>query len=150
MYFYIYCDIFTLFDSVSFTLQCSDQNYYNPNWNHVTHSPPWTLKCLSCRALLKKTKKNWIQYSPAPSWKYTPRKNDSLFLVQGPGDAAIKCWPCVCQPQLVPFISESVSEQSVIRWGPTGTWHKDDPFQQERANCAEGGLCLPADLKFDN
>lgn len=92
MYFYIYCDIFTLFDSVSFTLQCSDQNYYNPNWNHVTHSPPWTLKCLSCRALLKKTKKNWIQYSPAPSWKYTPRKNDSLFLVQGPRRRSHQMW----------------------------------------------------------
>ena len=82
MYFYTHCDIFTLFDSVSFTLQSSDQNHYNPDWNHVTHSPPWTFKCLSRRALLeekKKREKKGIQYSPAPSWKYTPRKNDSLF-----------------------------------------------------------------------
>lgn len=79
MYFYIYCDIFTLFDSVSFTLQCSDQNYYNPNWNHVTHSPPWTLKCLSRRALLKKKKKLDPIFSRAVLEIHSPQERQPFF-----------------------------------------------------------------------
>lgn len=98
---------------------------------------------------VKKKKKLAPIFSRAVLEIHSPQERQP-FLVQGPGDAAIKCGPCVCQPQRVPFVSESVSEQSVIRWGPTGTRHMDDPFQQERANCAEGGLCLPADVKFDN
>ena len=73
MYFYTHCDIFTLFDSVSFTLQSSDQNHYNPDWNHVTHSPPWTFKCLSRRALLEEKKK-------------TGKKKGSNILLRRPGN----------------------------------------------------------------
>lgn len=84
MYFYIYCDIFTLFDSVSFTLQCSDQNYYNPNWNHVTHSPPWTLKCLSRRALLKKKKKLDPIFSRAVLEIHSPQERQPFFSSRPP------------------------------------------------------------------
>lgn len=71
-------------------------------------------------------------------------KDESVFLWR----CSHQTWAlCLPELQLVPFISENVSEQSTFHWGPTRD--VDDTFQQDNTNCVESVdfVCL-FDLKL--
>lgn len=82
---------------------------------------PW---CLWAAALLK-TGSCILLHHPQNTLPARTR----AFLVQGSGDAAIKCGPCACQSYKLFLSFQEMSQSKATK--------ADDTFQQENTNCVE-------------